>query len=388
MRYSGFKFWGADDIGLHQKNVEAYKQSIEGHADNLKYYNNLKDIIERLKEKAYSKELKDLDSKISAYKDEGMDLTSYIRYLKGVLKDKDINAGQYANFTKLVSVVDKESRIDFIEVDSQRSEYVDMLSQRLDQQNLSELLDKSLYFKTGKLNPVLFYSYLEDIAKTGNISDLAKDYNQLWLYTSYIKQYSEIDNTELFKEIELLEKNIKAISFTDDYQRKIDRASYALDILRDMFDLKLTKETLQYYRDNRSEFAPSYFINFISDAAKKYNINYKLDPVFRTIAAKLPNMERFYHIAEERDSVLVDNTLNVMRNNNANIAVLVSGGFHTEGITRLLKERQVSYIVVTPKIESLDIDGTYGSVLLGKNTEFENFIDQAKENTKSYRESI
>jgi hypothetical protein len=388
MRHSGFAFWGADDMALHQKNVEAYMQSLEGHEDNQRYYNNIKGIVEGLKQKAYPEELKELDAHITAYRDETLDFAEYSQYLKTLCADKGLKEDAYTNFSKLIRVIEKEAGIDFLEVDNQRAAYVDMLSQRLGEKDLTELLDKSLYFKTGKLNPVSFYSYIEDIARKDNISDLEKDYPQLSLYITYIKLYSEIDNAELFKEIELIEKGIKQALIVNDDQRRIDRMSYNLDVLKDMFDLQLTTETLQYYKRNRREFAPSYCVNFISDMARKYDIHYNLDPVFRKVAAKLPSMERFYHIAEERDGVLVDNTLNIMRNYNANMAVLVSGGFHTEGITRLLKERDISYIVVTPRIDSLDPSSPYRSVLSGQKTELEQFIEKARENTQSYRESI
>ena len=385
MRHSGFVFWGADDATLHQRNVDAYMKSIEGEADSAKYYNNIKDIIEAIKLKAYPKPLKEFDAKIAAYKDETLDFSSYIQYLNNLFQEKGLKAEEYQNFAAIVSVIEKESAIDFIEVDNQRSKYVDMLSQRLDKDKLSELLDKSLYFKTGKLSPLSFYNYLENIAAKENISEFAKDYSQLNLYISYIGLYSQIDNTILFQEIETIENVIKEALFTDDVQRRIDRMSYNLDVLKDMFKLKLTTNTLQYYKANRKELTPSYFINFISETAKKYNVRYELDPAFRGIAAKLPDMERFYNLAGERDGILVNNTLDVMRKNNAEIAVLVSGGFHTDGITRLLKEKDISYIVVTPKIEALDANNPYRSVLLGEKSEFEKFIEEAKQQTETYK---
>ncbi len=388
MRHSGFSFWGADDIALHQRNVEAYKQSLEGQEDNLRFYNNIKDIMNKLKEKAYTRELKELDINISAYKEEGLDFTVYIKYLKKLLKGNGIDEAQYPSFLKLVEVIEKESNIDFLEVDNQRSEYVDMLSQRLDKEKLSELLDKSLYFKTGKISPLLFYSYLDDIAGKEGITEFEKDYSQLAMYISYIKLYSEIGNTELFSEIEAIENAIKENLFTNNDQRRIDRISYTLDMLRDLFELRLTKETLQHYRANRKEFAPSYFINFVSDMAKKYNVAYKLDPVFRNIARRLPDMERFYNLAEERDGVLVHNTINAMRRENSDMAVLVAGGFHTDGITKLLKEQGMSYIVVTPRIEILEPDNPYKSVLLDEKSEFEKFIEQAKQKTKQYKDRL
>ena len=388
MRQSCFVYWGADDAALYDRNVEAYKKSVAGEADNAKYYNNMRDIMEPIKEKAYPKVLKELDAKIAAYKDETLDFSSYVQYLNNLFREKSLKTEEYPNFTALVSVVEKESRIDFIEVDNQRSGYVDILSQRLEKEKLSELLDKSLHFKTGKITPLVFYSYLKYTAEKEGIAEFEKDYAQLALYISYIALYSQIDNTILFEEIETIEKAIKETMFTDDIQRRIDRACHNLNVLRDMFGLKLTTKTFNYYRANRKEFTPSYIINFISDTAKKYNINYKLDPAFRNIAVRLPDIERFYHLAEERDGVLVNNTLDVMRKNNAEMAVLVSGGFHTDGITRRLREQGVSYIVVTPKIETLNPDSPYRSVLLGEKSEFEKFIERAKEHTKYYRERI
>ena len=387
MKHSGFSFFGADDAKLHQENVDAYMESLKGQVDNERYYNNIKEILEKLKSKAYSKELLDLDKNIQAYKAEDLDFVSYISYINEFVLRHGFKKKDYSNFIQLTEVFEKESNIDFLEVDTQRSEYIDFLGDKLDKKSLSELLDKSLFFKTGKISALEFYGFLEDVSMRDQAFNMSEDYLSLARYIEYIKQYSKIDNITLFIEIDTIEKILKDKLFTDKTQREIDRLSYTLDVLRDLFALKLTKETLQYYRDNRKEFTPAYIINFISDAAKKYNVKYKLDPSFRKIAAKLPDMERFYKLAQERDSILVYNTLNQMKKKNTDIAVLVSGGFHTDGITKLLKEKQVSYIVVTPKVEKLYLDNPYKSVLLGEETEFDKFIKKAKENTRIYKQN-
>ena len=58
--------------------------------------------------------------------------------------------------------------------------------------------------------------------------------------------------------------------------------------------------------------------------------------------------------------------VDIMKKERANLAVLVSGCFHTDGITKLLKDKKVSYVVVTPKVERLQKDNPYRSVLLGE----------------------
>lgn len=388
MRHSGFTFWGADDADLHRKNVEAYKATLEGNADNKRYYSNIKDILERIKQKAYTEKLLELDRNIQAYKEGAMDFSEYASYINNLLSEQGLKREDYPNFAKLIEVLEKEKAIDFVAVDTQRSEYIDFLNEKLDEESLSELLDKSLFFKTGKIGALEFYGFLKGLSETDPAFGMEEDYADLYRYIDYIKLYSQIDDTILFGEIDNMEDSVKDKLFTNEIQRRLDRLSGTLDILRDLFDLKLTTKTLQYYRDNRREFTPAYMINFISDAAKKYGVECKLDPAFRGVAARLPDIEAFYKIAEERDSILVYSTLNQMRNNNSDIAVLVSGGFHTDGITRLLKDNKVSYIVVTPKVEKLYPDNPYKSVLLGGETKLEKLIDKATKNTELYKKNV
>ena len=376
MRKGSFSFWGVDDKKLHQDNIEAYKVSLKERAANLKYYNNIKSILDEFKSKVYSQELKELDDNIQAYKKEEMDFGEYITYLNALIEKHALKQKDHTNFTKLTSVLKKEADIDFLEVDNQRSEYVEKLSNELKKNDLSELLDKSLYFKIGKLGANEFYTYLETLSLREDTTPLNEEYSQLAKYIEYIKLYSTIDNIPLFEEIDSIEKSLKEKLFTTDIQRKVDNLSYTLDVVNDLFNLKLTKETLSFYRARRKESSASYFINFISENAPKYGIKYKFDPAFRSIDAELPSLEKFYQLAEERDSVLVENTVRKMKQDRAKLAVLVSGGFHTDGITKLLKEKDISYIVVTPKVSSLQADNPYTSALLGEKSEFDMFVDK------------
>ena len=382
MKKSGFVFWGVDDKTLYKDNVAAYKASIDSNQATTAYYKNMHSILELLKEKAYSKELKELDNKTQSYKQETLDFTDYMEYIYSLISKYKIDKSSYSNFTMLVEILNKEKSIDFLEVDNQRAEYIDELSSLLEKSDLSELLDNSLYFKTGKISALKFYKYLESLSKREDTPNLKDSYSQLGLYIDYIKLYSQINTIVLFNEIDDIEKLLKNKLFRNDIERKIDQFSYALDVANDLFNLKLTKETLQYYRDNRKQFMVSSFINFISDAAKKYGIKYKLDPAFRKVDQALPSLERFYNLAEERDNTLVFNTLNKMQENRTDMAVLVSGGFHTEGITKLLKDKKISYIVITPKIDTLQNDSVYKSVLLGEKNKFDEFYDLITKNNK------
>jgi hypothetical protein len=382
MKKSGFSFWGVDDKNLYTENVAAYKVSMDTKDINERYYNNMSSILESFKAKVYSPQLKELDSKMQGYKKEKVEFSDYVNYLNGLMERYNIKKEDFPNFIKLTKVLNMEKAIDFVEVDNQRSAYMDTLSKELNKEELSALLEKSLHFKTAKITAADFYSYLETISQKEGITKIADTYPQLAKYIEYIKLYSEIDNTALFKEIETIENIIKEKLFTTDIQRKVDGLSRILDTINDLFNLKLTKETLQYYRDHRREVSVSSFINFITENAPKYGIRYNLDPAYRSIDAQLPSLEKFYQLAEERDNILVSNTIDKMKQERANIAVLVSGGFHTDGITKLLKEKELSYVVVTPKVNKLDDNNPYTRVLLGEKNEFDVFYDTFMEMKK------
>jgi len=369
MREGDFSFWGVDEPKAYDQNVEAFKTSLKSKNVNNVFYKNMRSIINNFKSKIYSKELKELDDKIDAYKEEEIDFAEYIDYIKALIASKSIDMNRYPNFKKLIDVLSKESDIDFLEVDNQRLGYIEKLNDILKDKELSGLLDKSLHFKTGKLSAVAFYTYLKAVSEKENAPDMEKDFSQLYKYIDYLVLYSDINNTELFKELDNIEKALKDKIFRNDIERKVDKFSYNLGILKDLFNIKLTKEALQYYRDNRKEFTASHFINFISENAPRYKIRYKLNPVFRKVDSKLPDIEKFYNLAEERDNALVFNTLNKMREKNAKMAVLVSGGFHTEGITKLLKDKNISYIVVTPKVDKLQDDNPYVNRITGQKDE-------------------
>jgi len=77
----------------------------------------------------------------------------------------------------------------------------------------------------------------------------------------------------------------------------------------------------------------------------------------------------FYAIALLRDKFLADNTLGLLSSmkSASGTVVLVAGGFHTPGITKILESKGASYIVVTPALTSNPLDRhLYNERLLGR----------------------
>ncbi|MEK7249835.1 MAG: hypothetical protein AAB209_05360, partial [Bacteroidota bacterium] len=73
-----------------------------------------------------------------------------------------------------------EKGIDFAEVEKERADVIDLLSKKLNQNDLSELLNKSVDFKAGKITQGQYHSYLKDIMAKSKIG--MKEYPNLDKY--------------------------------------------------------------------------------------------------------------------------------------------------------------------------------------------------------------
>ena len=71
---------------------------------------------------------------------------------------------------------------------------------------------------------------------------------------------------------------------------------------------------------------------------------------------------------------MVENTLVKMDIDKRQLAVLITGGFHTEGMTELFKDKGVSYIVVLPKFSHNALERPYEDIILNKKEPFEEIL--------------
>src|SRR3989338_1532843 len=62
------------------------------------------------------------------------------------------------------------------------------------------------------------------------------------------------------------------------------------------------------------------------------------------------NCVEFYKTAIRRDSILMNRALEDMEKKRAEKAVLITGGFHGQGIKELLKQKGIAYIQISPAI--------------------------------------
>ncbi|MDD5173207.1 MAG: 6-phosphofructokinase [Candidatus Omnitrophica bacterium] len=366
------KLFGAETRSYYIDNLNAFTSSYPLKEDTERYFNRIKAVLNKLKITIYSEELKEFDQKTQDYESKKISFTDYIKYLEILAARYKVSLRRYENLFKLVSVLIYEKKIDFNVVDKERAALIDAITKKLDKDQLAELVNKSLEFKVGKISSVEYYNYLRALAAKYGIT-LSSEYPNLFNYIIYNSVYSRIENEHLFNDIKKFEEALKERMFADDDQRTLDKLSRHINILLGLTNIKLLNGDFDYYKERKEEFSHEVFAGFINRMAAKFGFAYEIDPPSEAVVESMPKLEDFYAIAIKRDKALVDNTMQAMKKENAQISVLVTGGFHSEGITKLLEKQGVSYLVICPNITK-DVETPYIKILTNQRTPLEEIL--------------
>ena len=357
------QLYGVETKEHYLANLASFTNTLADREAMIAACDNVKRTLDKFKERIYSKPLKLLDAKAAAYQNETLNVMDYCNYLRKLAKSKKVSIEEFANLELLYRTIDIEKKINFNEVDRERSKVISLLEKVLSKEELEELLAQSTSFQSNRIGAAAYYAYLRNLSYVKKI-DLRK-YPNLSYYTTYLMIYEKIDNLGLLEEMVALEDLIKESFFANEDQRTLAKLLKHIQLLENMLDISMSKKDVEYYKDNKTNFRSSVFIDFINSNAEKYRIPYRPDPNFSLIDKHLPDLEDFYRIADTRDDAIIENTIKKMDESNVDVMALITGGYHTKGITERLRGRGISYVVVSPRITSHSTETPYLKILSG-----------------------
>jgi hypothetical protein len=195
-----------------------------------------------------------------------------------------------------------------------------------------------------------------DFAKIN--SDTASEQEKV-LYKEYQDSLKALNVNNLFKEESKVESRaLDAISENTD-QKDLIRISKAMSIIDKMLRVKLVPEEYTYFLDNKKDFNPDVWADFLNRKSSELNLGLDIPSNSYVISDNMPKIEKFFGTAFERDKVFVKKAEDVMAKDNVKIAALVTGGFHTPALTGLLSEAGYSYVVISPRVTMPTDDKLY-----------------------------
>ncbi len=239
---------------------------------------------------------------------------------------------------------------------------------------LQKLDEKKQAYRTGKNSPLAYGGYLCAQAKALNL-DLAS-YPHLMAYVS--KQTTvlpqDVNPDWVYQEIDRLDAALRNRLYTTVEQKSLDQFEHRLDILEKLFNISVSQEELAEFRRTPQLFSVASFVHFIQQNSEQNEAGW--DAELYALDESLKKVLAFYELADARSQAFVENITAQMKTHQVPIAVLVTGGFHTQEVLKELTAKGMSYVSVRPNITHEDLVNPYFSLVRGRRTPLEKLLAQ------------
>ncbi|MGQ0644337.1 MAG: NAD-dependent epimerase/dehydratase family protein, partial [Elusimicrobiota bacterium] len=338
--------WGVEEPGLYLANIRAFKDSVPVQAGLTGALRGLRVEVEQVKGRLFTPSLQEFGHRQSRYREGSLDLGSYVRYLRGLSKPP---AGRFPNLDLFVQVLALEESLDFSLVEKERLDLIKELAGSLSKEQLSALVRKSLLYRSGRLSYGAYYDDLRTLCRNGGV-ELGR-FPRMERYIQYVLAAERIEREVLLSELKGLEDGTLAPLLLTREQRNLQELFDDLSLAQRLSEFKMTPDDWALYDRRRSE------IHSMPRRLRSLQEPLGLKDEGAGNSDLTPDLlrpfEDFCRYALRRNQALIDGLLAKMGADGGRAAVLVAGGFHTDGLTALLRRKNVSYVVMTPRIKDI-----------------------------------
>ena len=331
-----FSLHGIETPALYNANIISYKRAEQGHRRLKNLFCNVSVGIDELKKNIYSEKLAKFDSQVSRFLTNQNVFLDYCVRLARTADDNLVDYGKLTNFSTLISLSKMETEIDFQKADSERTKILNVLIEYLNAEQSESLFKQELRFKTNIVPPLKYHIYLTDLIKNNGID--SEGYPDFIKFCDYLKLYDSLDNSAIMQEEKNLRNKVYDALIRSSKEREIYEISQYLILINHLTTITISQAEMKTLKK----------INHSSILKNITALLPDIDVNTPEIVAELHNYELFYSAAGQRENELVNNTLNVMEHNSQTAAVLIAGGYHSDGIKKLLADKNISYVVITP----------------------------------------
>lgn len=371
-----FSLYGAETRSLYKENYEAYCAVVTVRDGLLDEINAIENILHGLKVRDYSDALLSLMACTEDYQAGSLDIVAFIALLLEHANAAGIDVLPFVNIALFYETVQIQNSVSPAALSEERLRLEAVL------EKTGETAKWHEEFEKGKIGEKDYYTYLRNAIRE-NDSLEAVAYQHVIRYAAYCDKMARLDMTMLLYEIRELRWEIEHALARGAQVKDLVFLSQAFELLRFLINLQALSEDVDYFFKNRQLFHEAYLksvLRRVAPAAYETVIeNFRIDET-------LSEVERFYRRAEARNAALVENTLAryATTDKACDTVLLISGGYHSRGITAELRRRDVPYVVITPRIHRTEPDIPYEDRMLLKLTPFERMLSQPAMSTISF----
>lgn len=347
--------YGAEENELYVENLELFRDVYSFNARNEAIIEGIRAYLSARERQVHKESLRRFLYRSGLHRQGKISFQVYWEFLEGFSVSEGIPVGGKSSIEHLKYIVALEKEIDFNRATIQRSALIERIIENSSLEELEDLVRISGMFEKNKIGQDQYHDRLVEMAENKGI-DIAelKDLNR---FVKYLRAYRSLDIIGLSNDIRRVEENILENLFSSREERELYRLSRAIDLIRRMFRVEMTPGEVDELDGILSVNGPENVL--------------KQDPLMasreeaRKLLGDAREAIRFYRLAEKRNHAMIAKTVDAMRMEGKKAAVLISGGHHSSGLTELMREKGLSYIVLMPRV-SAENERPYVAVLTRK----------------------
>lgn len=331
--------WGVDDQEIYELHKKLFKESLAQRNKLSRHLNTIGMELSLLKKSVYSKPMMALSEQTQGYERGTLSLSGYLRSLEKLASEQKIPFPlELGKMEEVLSLEKPWEDPSLLERETKR--LLVRLAPSLTKEETARLTRYAGF--DGKL----YYQHLFTLVKRHNAHDLCPE--DLYRYFRYNQALDSVDTHVLQRELESLAHRLLEKMASQETQKAFVLVEEDLSLMSGLLQQKLTRLDLQSVLPRVEP-----MIERFSHILQRHSGEEPFDKEnFQELVAESLD---FYALALLRDKALAEKTLEKLASQETSgdrrTIVLVTGGFHTAGITNVLKEKGVSYVVVSPNVQ-------------------------------------
>ncbi|MFT7636356.1 MAG: hypothetical protein ACI9Y8_000111 [Candidatus Omnitrophota bacterium] len=348
------KLVGIENKELYLSNLKAYSELTQTRKKITAHLHKIKVAIQRLKNKLYSKDILELES-----------IEEFNKQFEALLQLNDgrIQLSTYPQMQLLKNLKSEEKLIDFDRLNLEREALFDLLSAKGQSEALRKLVQDMRQGQSSQITQSFNMRKLFELAHQNQIQ-MQRFYN-LQKYNDYLKEFVQLDFNHLLEEVDEFQTLLYQNLFQGEKDPSILRA---IDVYKDLLDkatqIQMTSREFQTFMANEEKFDEEAWQAFLNQKLLDLEYYDNLIPFKEELTEFKQKLKNFYRLVNQRDEAFIQNISKVLNQEDEQAAFLVTGGYHTQNLTKLVQAEGYSFITLSPKVTSETNHQQYESLLL------------------------
>ena len=338
--------YGLENKKVHQDNINRLSLMINDTDFVKEKLLSIKKDLNILSNKFVNSQSKNFSNLINSYKTKQIDTLRFYSALINYVDTISKNPNKYNNLISL----QKEDYPDLYL-------FKDMLSleTKINRKKLSKEIQSVLATVKENLTIQEYKNFLNVTGDTKNLINyinrfcsnkninLAKKYPNINLMIQYQTKSENINLANVLKQEQLIINNIKSSLSFNSTEYEISFLNDFYVYLESALTNNLTAKDCDYFNKSIDKFETLY---------PKYVVYNQLNDIKKDIV----NSKVFYAVNNERNFIFLEKIKDTLNKNpnGKNVIVAITGGYHSEGLSKLLEQSNISFISVTPNTAALN----------------------------------